>query len=388
MRSRTPRPPKSSTPGSSEVTEQSEQPSRSRLLQTDLPKRSLRDALRVPQALIDNYAGHPTPPHEVAMALSISPTSSAWRELTGAAQGYGLVKGGYNADRISLDALGRRIVAPTEEGDDLQAKAEATLKPKVFGDFFRKYDRAKLPADHIAKNVLQQHIGVPADRVDAVLELIKDNGQFVGFIRETKTGPFVAIENPQPVPVRLGPSDADEDLDALAEVEDEAKDRVPGNAPEQPALPIGGGGAAGNALTQHDFRVFITHGKNVEIVEQVKDILSLYDIEFEIAVEEETAAIPVPQKVMEAMRRCRAGIMVVTADEQDATGNNFTINTNVLIEIGAAFVLYDQRVVLLWDKRLKVPSNLQGLYRLEFEGKELSFTAGTKLAKAVKGLRK
>lgn len=68
-------------------------------------------------------------------------------------------------------------------------------------------------------------------------------------------------------------------------------------------------------------------------------------------------------------------------------GDTYNINTNVLIEIGAAFVLYDQGVVLLWDKRLKVPSNLQGLYRLEFEGAELSFVTGTKLAKAVKTLR-
>jgi hypothetical protein len=42
----------------------------------------------------------------------------------------------------------------------------------------------------------------------------------------------------------------------------------------------------------------------------------------------------------------------------------------------------------VWDRRLKVPSNLQGLYRIDFEGAELSFATGTKLAKAVKGLRK
>jgi Predicted nucleotide-binding protein containing TIR-like domain len=80
--------------------------------------------------------------------------------------------------------------------------------------------------------------------------------------------------------------------------------------------------------------------------------------------------------------------MVVTADEQNKSNDTYSINTNVLIEIGTAFVLYDQGVILVWDKRLRVPSNLQGLYRLEFEGVELSFATGTKLAKAVKGLRK
>jgi predicted nucleotide-binding protein len=102
--------------------------------------------------------------------------------------------------------------------------------------------------------------------------------------------------------------------------------------------------------------------------------------------EEETTAIPVPQRVLSAMRRCSAGIMIVSADD-DTAAQNGIVNNNVLIEIGAAFVLYDQKVVLLWDKRLKVPSNLQGLYRCEFEGAQLSFASGTKLAKAVKGFR-
>lgn len=57
----------------------------------------------------------------------------------------------------------------------------------------------------------------------------------------------------------------------------------------------------------------------------------------------------------------------------------------MLIEIGTAFAPYDRRVVLVWDKRLPVPSNLQGLYRCEFEGSELSWNAGMKLMKAIRG---
>ncbi len=55
----------------------------------------------------------------------------------------------------------------------------------------------------------------------------------------------------------------------------------------------------------------------------------------------------------------------------------------MLIEIGAAFVLYERRVVLVWDKRIPVPSNLQGLYRCEFEGDELTWRAGMRLMKAI-----
>jgi predicted nucleotide-binding protein len=78
----------------------------------------------------------------------------------------------------------------------------------------------------------------------------------------------------------------------------------------------------------------------------------------------------------------------VTVDEsrKDEDGK-YTLNENVLIEIGAAFVLYDRRVVLLWDKRIAVPSNMQGLYRSEFEGDELSWSAGMKLMKAIQGFK-
>jgi hypothetical protein len=54
------------------------------------------------------------------------------------------------------------------------------------------------------------------------------------------------------------------------------------------------------------------------------------------------------------------------------TTDGYTINNNVLIEIGAAFVLYDQGVILVWGRRLKVPSQLAGLDRIDFEGDELS----------------
>lgn len=135
-------------------------------------------------------------------------------------------------------------------------------------------------------------------------------------------------------------------------------------------------------------RVFISHGKNMDVVEQVKTVLDLADIAWEVAVEEESAAIPVPDKVFGAMRSCNAGIICVSAEEDTHGEVELRLNENVLIEIGAAFVLYDRRVVLLWDRRIPVPSNLQGLYRCEFDGDELSWTAGTKLMKAIQGFKR
>jgi hypothetical protein len=177
------------------------------------------------------------------------------------------------------------------------------------------------------------------------------------------------------------------------------QDPEPGAAPDTPEPAVGdpepeldepASPAAEPSLppSQETLRVFITHGKNMEIVEQVETMLEVAGIEGEIAEAEETTAIPVPEKVLSAMRRCNAAIICVTVDEGEKDGSGgYKLNENVLIEIGSAFVLYDRRVVLVWDKRLPVPSNLQGLYRCEFEGDELSWNAGMKLMKAIRGFK-
>ena len=95
-----------------------------RLMQTDIPRVSLEQALRVPRAIADNYAGEATRPIDVAVALEMTPTAGRFRDICGAAIGYGLTVGGPNAASISLSELGRRIVSPLVEGDDLAAKRE------------------------------------------------------------------------------------------------------------------------------------------------------------------------------------------------------------------------------------------------------------------------
>lgn len=143
---------------------------------------------------------------------------------------------------------------------------------------------------------------------------------------------------------------------------------------------------ASQNIVKKEVKVFISHGKNMDLVGQVETMLGVAEIPYEIAISEETSAIPVPEKVFNSMRRCDAAIIIVSA-ENDQEDGTFQINQNVLIEIGAAFVLYNKKVILLWDKRLSVPSNLQGLYRSEFEGDELSWKAGMKLMKAIKDFR-
>lgn len=61
-------------------------------------------------------------------------------------------------------------------------------------------------------------------------------------------------------------------------------------------------------------RVFITHGKNQKILQQVKEIVSYGKFEPVVAQEHETAAKPVPDKVLDDMRSCQAAVIHVSSE--------------------------------------------------------------------------
>lgn len=54
------------------------------------------------------------------------------------------------------------------------------------------------------------------------------------------------------------------------------------------------------------------------------------------------------------------------------------LNQNVLIEIGAAMALYGRKFILLVEKDMTLPSNLQGLYEVRYTGTKLDYDATMK----------
>jgi predicted nucleotide-binding protein len=340
--------------------------------QTEFPNNNIQQAQRIAHAIWDDFAGKGAAPHQVAMAIDMSPTSGTWRNLCGSSIAYGLTEGGYNASQIVLTELGRRLVAPIEEGDDARAKVEAILQPRVLKEFFQRYDKAKFPKDEIAKNVLV-NLGLPKDRADKGLQIVKEAGEFAGVILQTKSGPFVALDNPSPGRGGAGLAfETDEEEQAEAAI-----DAANVNTSIPPL--------ALSVTTKGGNRVFITHGKNKKILEQVKQIVQFGKFDPVVAQEHETVSKPVPQKVLDEMRTCNAAVIHVGVEAYllDEQGNKVPqLNGNVLIEIGAAMALYKNNFVLLVEDGVTLPSNLQGLYECRYSGDELGMEATMKLLKA------
>jgi len=353
----------------------SQRPANNRVVidQATMPRIPLEESISIAKCLVEEFAGAPTAPHDIAMALDTTPTSSRWQRLTGASIAYGLTSGGYNAKMIALTDLGRRIANADRDGI-----AEAVMRPKVLAEFFKRYDRQKFPSDSILPRVLQG-LGVPTERLAEASVIVRQNGMDAGLIRHIKTGLFVALASASKpdseLPVESSADDLLGNLEPAGEIEPETMAQLRSGEPKKiPATEA----VIGNR------KVFISHGRDRTIVGQLKEILTFGKFEPVVSVERETTAVPVPAKVFADMRDCAAGIIHVMAEGQllDSSGNTVQhINDNVLIEVGAAMALFGRQFILLVEKGTSMPSNLQGLYRCEYEGDRLDYEATMKLLK-------
>jgi len=145
--------------------------------------------------------------------------------------------------------------------------------------------------------------------------------------------------------------------------------------------------------TQNDARlrrVFITHGKNTAFIEPIKELLGFGELIPVVSIQKESVAQPVPDKVMNDMRGCGAAIIHVDGEMKllDSDAKEHTvINSNVLIEIGAAMALYGRRFILLVREGVKLPSNLQGLYEVRYQGDSLDGAVTIRLLKAINEMK-
>lgn len=344
-------------------------PRRKYISQSDIPAVSLNEAMRVPRAIIENYGGDPTRPIDIATALDMTPSSGTFRTICGASLGYGMTEGGPNASEITLTGLGRRIFAPLHEGEDLQGLKEAALSPSIAKRFYEKYDGSQLPPTNIANNVLAS-LGVPANKTRSVHSLLLENAERVGITKKIKDKTYIDI-NSKPTNgsyVNTQDDSAEWEMEAENTEEETDSDVISGN-------PIQNLMARTPVESKPKNAIFLGHGSNRRPLEQLIRILDEYGIPHKEAVDEANRARPIPTKVAEVMNECGAAVLVFTGDKEyfDKDGTPvWKPSENVSHELGAASVLYGDRIVIFKEKGIDLPSNFSSLGYIEFEKDRLS----------------
>ena len=333
-------------------------PTRKRVSQSDVPRLSLDQALQIPRVIADQYAKQPTRPLDVAAALNMSPTSSNFRMLCGAALGYGLTDGGPNAKQIGVTELGRRIISPLSDGDDHAAMKEAVLVPTVEREFLKRYDGSPLPTDAIAFNVFES-LDVPRNATARVYGIVRRNAEQVGYLKTIKEKLYVDLGRIEAVPA---PTDDSQE--------------VPNASPANPGLSATPAGAdadtvaAHRTLSQFDAdTVFISAGQNQQIADQLETLLKFGGLEAITARGQQAGAIPALTDVITEMRLCSAGVVHVGAapDQLSALPNDDRpISQRLLLELGAAIGLYGERCILLVENGVSLPADLTEVPSVEY----------------------
>lgn len=341
-------------------------------IRSDFPKNSFEEALKVSQAIEDSNGGNPLPPQEIAIALKRGPGSSDFRVLLSSSIKYGLTIGSFNSPRVSLTDLGRDIVEPKDDNSRRDAITTSILKPSSFVKVFGYYKGKKVPEKGFFENTVARDFGIPKKQAEVFVEIFMTNMKYLGAIKDTATGPWFATD--------INSSSLQKPVTTL---EDENIINPEGiSAPEDNVPPLPRAGLPPKEISLQ--KVFISHGNNKEIVEQLKELLVFGKFIPVVAEEHNTTSVPVPEKVLVEMKNCFAGLIHVEGEQKmiDPEGKEHTVlNQNVLIEIGSALALYGKNTILLVEKGTQLPSNLQGLYRCEYEGKKLDYVSTMKLLK-------
>jgi hypothetical protein len=176
-----------------------------------------------------------------------------------------------------------------------------------------------------------------------------------------------------------------------------------GDVPPQHSWPSGGPADRGESRgrveayepsgedeeSQAGTRLFITYGAQpAHLVAQIQTVFELAGIGSHASARAPSggAAMLVADEAAEVMRRCDAALVLLSEDDcrPDESGAP-AVSQRALVEIGAASVLYEGRVLLLLDGQLEVPAGLASLPRVTLAGGGLTLEAGIELLRAVRG---
>ena len=347
--------------------------SRSYIKQSDVPKCTLETALQVAATIKEKCGGQPTSPLIVAQALNVTPTSRTFQDMCGASMAYGLTGGGSKANKIKLTSLGERIVS-TSEGERSHLLQEAVLKPSIVKKYLERFDGNRVPPEDVAINIIKEDLSTSERNAKSLFKVIISNAKLAGFLRIINGQQFVHIPDDS-TSTDSNEHEEDDATDGALDASEKVK------PDEVTSLPEPESSANKN--------VFITHGSNRKILEQIRELLELANFTPIVAEEQKTPAIPIPYKIREGMRDCKAGIIHVETEKQlyDENGKEVVfLNQNVLIEIGAAMALYKDNFILLVEEGIDLPSNLQGLALIKYRGDELDYRTTIHVLKTLKTL--
>lgn len=341
------------------------------------PPLTLDKALRVPRVIQDEASGMKVSRLTLAELLETTPTSTVMRELVASSRFYGLTNGGINSVEFSLTGLGEQATGGDEVAASKALKA-AVMNVPPYKAFFQAFAGKKMPGGTPLREFLVRDAKVAGEKADECSAYIDKDAATAGLVRTVKGSKYIDLEGIPEEPSGEGEnSDHDDHTESPTDAAEERNGEAPSaeelDTPSTPRRP------------QNLKKVFIAHGKDRTPLEQLKKALDQFKVKYAVAVDEPNRGRPISTKVAQLMRdECSSGIFIFTADEKyTKEGKDGDVeevwrpSENVVFELGAASILYENRIVIFKEKRVSFPSDFSDLGYIEFETDQLVAELGS-----------
>jgi hypothetical protein len=331
------------------------------------PPLTLAEALKVPQKIQDEASGMSTTRLTLAGLLDLGPMSVNFTNLVASSRMYGLTNGGINAPDFSLTSLGDEATGGDEVAR-VTAYKKAVMNVAPYKTFFETFSNKKIPGPMPFKEFLVKSAGVPTERAEECATYILADAETAGLIRTMK-GDARYVDLTGTPTATATESGSEEGPSGEGGTEDSAPE--PPVAPERPTPPAPPGKPK---------KVFIAHGKNRTPLDQLKTALDTFKVSYAVAVDEPNSGRPISKKVATLMRdECSSGIFIFTADERflrevkkgEPPEEVWRPSENVIYELGAASILYENRIVIFKEKGVTLPTDFSDLGHIPFEKDQL-----------------
>jgi hypothetical protein len=144
------------------------------------PRVTLENALRVSIAIKDKNAGNPWFANEIAKAIGVGAKTGPFYYITAGSRDYHLTEGTSKTEKITLTALGKRVIYPNSPEEAIIAKREAFLSVDSFRKVLEYYKGSALPEKEYLANTLQTEFGLVPEVHDEFVDIFQKNCNYLG----------------------------------------------------------------------------------------------------------------------------------------------------------------------------------------------------------------
>ncbi len=334
------------------------------------PKKTLMDARTIIDAIKEHSGDTKISRIDLATKMGYSPGGSHFRMLVSAANRFGLIDGNYTSPTLKMTELGESIAFKESDEEEVQALRQGFLKVAVFSNILGDYNGKKLPRDEVLHNVLKKKYGIELADAKEFEKILCDTSKYIGIAKEHKGELWIEL-GAEVKPLKEVKDDESEQTKT-------ADDSAPGSE-DKPSTPTQRPDKSLKEEAPSKNAFFIGHGKNKKPLKQLKEFLTKYRIPFKVDEDEPYKGRPISKKVKDMFSECGAAILIFTADEefQDKQGEKiWRPSQNVIHELAVASYLYENKIIILKEDKIELPSNVSDLGYIEFSEGDIESKIG------------